>query len=91
MPTAHQPGRIDRLYRRGSALTGTGAGLKKMRKTWPKMNSSTTKPTATEKINPATTAMNVIASCIPPSLDMGVLGNRQAGAMLLKKGALAAP
>jgi hypothetical protein len=35
-----------------------------MRKIWPKMNSSTTTATATEKMSPPTTVTNVITSCI---------------------------
>jgi hypothetical protein len=40
---------------------------KNSRNTCPKINSSANNATATEKIRPATTAMNVITSCILPS------------------------
>src|SRR5580704_5801994 len=44
----------------------TSCGAKNSRNTCPKMNSSASNATATEKIRPATIAMNVIAICIMP-------------------------
>jgi hypothetical protein len=51
-------------YRCCAGLTRTGCGVKKILNTCPKISSSTTSATATEKTSPATTAMNVIAICI---------------------------
>ena len=54
----------------GRAEDGFG-GAKNMRKIWPKMNSSTTMATATEKSNPPTTVRNVMRGCIGFSLEHG--------------------
>src|SRR5579872_456323 len=48
----------------------TAAAPKNSRNTCPKINSSASKATAIEKINPATTAMNVIAICITPPKNL---------------------